>query len=69
MAMETALRNLPASGALEDVARQAVRIAETERIGKALKETRGNKSRAAELLQVSYKTLLTKIRDYGIETP
>ena len=69
MAMETALRNLPASGALEDVAKQAVRIAETERIGKALKETRGNKSRAAELLQVSYKTLLTKIRDYGIETP
>jgi DNA-binding NtrC family response regulator len=68
MAMETALRNLPMSGALEEVARQAVRIAETERIGKALKETRGNKSRAAELLQVSYKTLLTKIRDYGIET-
>jgi DNA-binding NtrC family response regulator len=69
MAMDAALRNLPMSGALEEVAREAIRIAETERIGKALKETKGNKSRAAELLQVSYKTLLTKIRDYGIETP
>ena len=68
MAREAALRNLPASGALEEVAREAVRIAETERIGKALKETRGNKTRAAELLQVSYKTLLTKIKDYGIES-
>ncbi|MFQ5950433.1 MAG: helix-turn-helix domain-containing protein, partial [Nitrospiria bacterium] len=29
----------------------------------------GNKSRAAEILQVSYKTLLTKIKDYGIEKP
>jgi DNA-binding NtrC family response regulator len=69
MALELALRNLPMSGALEEVAREATRIAETERIGKALKETKGNKSRAAELLQVSYKTLLTKIKDYGIETP
>ncbi|HYQ48370.1 MAG TPA: sigma-54 dependent transcriptional regulator [Thermodesulfovibrionales bacterium] len=68
MAMEATLRSLPMGGALEDVAREAVRIAETERIGKALKETRGNKSRAAELLQVSYKTLLTKIKDYGLET-
>jgi len=68
MAMEATLRNLPMIGALEDVTREAVRIAETERIGKALKETKGNKSRAAEVLQVSYKTLLTKIKDYGLET-
>ncbi|NJD56579.1 MAG: sigma-54-dependent Fis family transcriptional regulator [Nitrospirae bacterium] len=68
MAMEAVLRNLPMSGALDEVTREAVRIAETERIGKALKETKGNKSRAAELLQVSYKTLLTKIKDYGLET-
>jgi DNA-binding NtrC family response regulator len=36
---------------------------------KVLKETGGNKTRAAEILQVSYKTLLTKIKDYGIENP
>ncbi len=68
MTTEAALRNLPSSGALEVVAREAVRIAETERIRKALKETKGNKTRAAELLQVSYKTLLTKIKDYAIES-
>jgi len=68
MTTEAALRNLPSSGALEVVAREAVRIAETERIRKALKDTKGNKTRAAELLQVSYKTLLTKIKDYAIES-
>jgi len=67
MGVEHALRNLPMSGALEEVSREAIRIAETQRISNALKETKGNKSRAAELLQVSYKTLLTKIKDYGIE--
>ena len=38
-----------------------------QRIMSALKETKGNKTRAAEILQVSYKTLLTKIKEYGIE--
>lgn len=61
------LKNVPMNGALDDAAKEATRIAETERIRLALKETRGNKSRAAELLRVSYKTLLTKIKDYGIE--
>jgi len=42
-------------------------VAETRLIQKVLKETNGNKSRASEILQVSYKTLLTKIKDYGIE--
>ncbi len=32
-----------------------------------LKQTGGNKSCAAEVLQVSYKTLLTKIKDYKLE--
>jgi len=58
---------LPASGTLESVAKEALRKAETRRIADALKETGGNKTRAAELLRVSYKTLLTKIKDYGIE--
>ncbi|MFZ5905861.1 MAG: sigma-54-dependent transcriptional regulator [Nitrospirota bacterium] len=58
----------PADGSLESVAKEALRAAETERIAKVLKETRGNKSRAAEVLKVSYKTLLTKIKDYGLES-
>ncbi|HET6513832.1 MAG TPA: sigma-54 dependent transcriptional regulator [Thermodesulfovibrionales bacterium] len=64
---EAYLRTLPANGTLEETARAAVRVVETERIRKALLETKGNKSRAAETLDVSYKTLLTKIKEYGIE--
>ncbi|HXX80656.1 MAG TPA: sigma-54 dependent transcriptional regulator [Thermodesulfovibrionales bacterium] len=58
---------LPMNGTLEDTRKVALRLAESERIKKALQETKGNKSRAAELLDVSYKTLLTKIKEYGIE--
>jgi DNA-binding NtrC family response regulator len=60
--------SLAREGTLEDVAKRALRIAETQRIGEALRETKGNKSKAAEILRVSYKTLLTKIKEYGIET-
>ncbi|MBI5074911.1 MAG: sigma-54-dependent Fis family transcriptional regulator [Nitrospirae bacterium] len=69
MAVESSLRSLPADGTLEEVMKVATRIVETQRITKALKDTKGNKTKAAEILQVSYKTLLTKIRDYGIENP
>jgi len=54
-------------GPLEAVAKDAAKRAETRRIIQVMKETRGNKSKAAEILQVSYKTLLTKIKEYGIE--
>ncbi len=64
----TSVRPLPATGSLESVAKEALKRAETQRIVDALKETRGNKTRAAEILQVSYKTLLTKIKEYGIES-
>ncbi len=36
-------------------------------IQKALERTRGNKTRAAELLELSSRALLYKIRDYGLE--
>ena len=36
-------------------------------IERVLRDTGGNKSKAAEILQVSYKTLLTKIKDYGLD--
>ena len=54
------------SGTLEEVARAAVMVAESARIRKALDESGWNRTRAAEALSVSYKTLLTKIRDYSI---
>lgn len=60
------LDDIPLDGSLEQTAKEALKIAEGRRIKKALEDTHGNKSRAAELLKVSYKTLLTKIKDYGI---
>ncbi len=65
--VKTAMDMLPMDGTLGDAAKQALRLAETQRIRKALQETKGNKTRAAELLDVSYKTLLTKIKEYGVE--
>jgi DNA-binding NtrC family response regulator len=51
---------------LRTVSGIATRSAEKARIEDALRKTGGNKSRAAEVLQVSYKTLLTKIKEYDI---
>jgi DNA-binding NtrC family response regulator len=64
---ESMLMNIPMEGTLEEAAHTALHAAETLRIRKALESTHGNKTRAAEMLKVSYKTLLTKIKDYGIE--
>ena len=41
--------------------------AERETIGVALDRTQWNRKQAAKMLGVSYKTLLQKIRDCGIE--
>lgn len=62
----TASQNIPLDGTLDEVARAALRTAESLRIKKALQDTHGNKSRAAEILKVSYKTLLTKIKEYNL---
>ncbi len=56
-------------GTLQEVSTTAAKIAECRLIKKVLKETGGNKSKASGILQVSYKTLLSKIKEFGIETP
>ncbi len=61
------INNIPLEGSLHEVSDAASRIVEIKMIRKVLRQTAGNKSRAAEILQVSYKTLLTKIKDYAIE--
>lgn len=66
LSMQAAFKESLLSGTLEEAAKEALRYAETRRIKEALRETRGNKSRAAELLNVSYKTLLSKIKNYDI---
>ncbi len=60
---------LSLTGSLHEVSLRASQRAERELIRKILKECGGNKTRAAEALQVSYKTLLTKIKDYGLQEP
>jgi DNA-binding NtrC family response regulator len=59
---------LSKGGSLESVSKGAMKKAETRRIIDVLRETKGNKTKAAEILRVSYKTLLTKIKEYGIES-
>jgi two-component system response regulator AtoC len=59
--------NAPESpGGLKGLARNAKDEAEAEAIAKALDETNWNRKQAAALLQISYKALLYKIRQYGI---
>ncbi|MFA5072340.1 MAG: sigma-54 dependent transcriptional regulator [Nitrospirota bacterium] len=65
--LDALAEHVPMDGPLHAVAEAATRIAESRRIRQVLKQTGGNKSRAAEVLQVSYKTLLTKIKDYQLE--
>lgn len=61
------LGDIAMDGTLDQVAKEALRIVESRRIRKALEDTHGNKTKAAEMLKVSYKTLLTKIKEYKIE--
>lgn len=55
------------SGSLQDVSSRAVRLVESRKIRETLELCGGNKTRAAEALGVSYKTLLTKIKEYELE--
>lgn len=54
------------SGTLTDATERAVKMIERQKIAEALAQGDGNKTRAAEPLDVSYKTLLTKIKEYGL---
>ena len=53
-------------GPLDEVSQRAVAHVERFKIQNALRESKWNKTRAAEKLGVSYKTLLTKIRALGL---
>lgn len=60
------LRAVDLSGTLSEVGQRALRFVERSKILEALKTNSGNKSRTADELGVSYKTLLTKIKDYDL---
>ena len=54
------------SGSMNDAIRRAIAEVERRKIEQALKESGGNKHRAAEILQVSYKMLLQKQKEHHI---
>ena len=54
------------SGSLSEATERVVRLVERQKIVEALTAHDGNKTRAAEALGVSYKTLLTKIKEYNL---
>jgi two-component system response regulator AtoC len=47
--------------------KRAMRQLEESYIRAALRRTKGNRTRAAELLEISHRALLYKIKDYGID--
>jgi two-component system nitrogen regulation response regulator GlnG len=56
----------PAGASLKELAEAATADAEAQAIRVALQATAGNKTKAARLLQVDYKTLHLKMKQYGL---
>jgi len=54
------------SGTMTDALRRVTAEVERRKLERALSEAAGNKQRAAEALQISYKTMLQKLKEYGI---
>jgi DNA-binding NtrC family response regulator len=55
------------SGSLAEATRRVLAEVERRKLEQALKEAAGNRGRAAEILQVTYKSLIGKLRDYGLD--
>src|SRR5581483_11807609 len=55
------------SGTMAEASRRVIAEVERRKIEAALKNADGNRNRAAEVLQISYKTLISKLREFGLE--
>jgi two-component system response regulator AtoC len=64
--LERFLRGEIACLSLKRIGRQAAQIAERRVIEKVLQRTRWNRKEAAEILQISYKALLYKMKEAGL---
>ncbi len=58
---------LPSPESMQYSLKRAIEAVEAQFIRAALRQTRGNRTRAAELLEISHRALLYKIKDYGID--
>jgi len=65
---DEAFKELDLSGTLSDVAHRVLHLVERRKIQTALAANLGNKSKTAEDLGVSYKTLLNKIKEYNLRS-
>jgi DNA-binding NtrC family response regulator len=65
--LEDFVQLLDLTGSLTEVSARASRAAEKTKIRQALELTSWNKTQAAEMLDVSYKTLLNKVKEYELE--
>lgn len=54
-------------GGLMEASARAGKVVESKMIKKVLEQTDGNKTRAAEILKISFKTLHLKVKEYGLE--
>jgi len=54
---------------LKEIRKKSLARIERMVIEEALRRTNGNRKQAAQLLQISYKALLYKIKDFGVEMP
>jgi DNA-binding NtrC family response regulator len=64
---ENFVQFLDLTGSLAEVSSRASRAAEKAKIQQALELSEWNKTQTAEMLHVSYKTLLNKVKEYGLE--
>jgi DNA-binding NtrC family response regulator len=55
------------AGPLAEVTRRTVVEVERRKLDQALKDAAGSKNRAADLLQIPFKTLVSKLREHGLE--
>lgn len=64
----SAVREDPSAFSLKQVSREVSKKLESEVIRKVLNQTRWNRRKAAEILKISYRSLLYKIKEGGLET-
>ncbi|MCS6885611.1 MAG: sigma-54 dependent transcriptional regulator [Acidobacteriota bacterium] len=57
------------SGSLDEVSERALNLVQKKKIEMALRESGFNKAKAAESLRISYKTLLSKMKELKIDLP